>query len=327
VKVTRLLRVAACTAAAAAAACAASSVVRDPPGFRLRAPDLGRPLSEVFPARSAPSDPVEKAVLQRINADRRDAGVSPVEWDEGAARVARGFCAAQIRERTRGHYLTDGVPPYARTALAGVFGVQAENSATWLTTAKEFQRSMPDLALAAHRDMLDEKPPADGHRRTILDPEATHVGVGWSERGGSFRLAEEFLTRRLAELTLSRAAQSPTTILVAGRTLSGERLEFVTLAHEPAPHALTREDADARTSYRYPEPHLAYVPEGRKSLRVVGADTDDRVHVQRTGEFWFRFTPPLPGLWTVLVYTSDGRREPRPGGLAVVWLEPEGAPR
>ena len=27
---------------------------------------------------------------------------------------------------------------------------------------------------------MEEKPPADGHRRTILDPEATHVGVGYA---------------------------------------------------------------------------------------------------------------------------------------------------
>jgi uncharacterized protein YkwD len=320
-KVTRTLRVAGWAAAAFAAACAAASGVRDTASLRVRVPDLARPLREAYPAPSRPRDTVEAAVFDRINADRTAAGAPPVAWDEAAANVARAFCAAQVRERTRGHFLTDGDPPYARTALEGVFGVGAENSTAWLTSAREFQRGMVELALDAHQDMLEEKPPADGHRRTILDPDATHVGVGWSQQSGSFRMAQEFTTRRLSELSLTRVAQSPATILIEGKLLPSDHFEFVTLAREPEPHPLTKGQADARTSYGYPEPRLAYVAEGRKSLRVLGTETDDRVSLH-SASFSFRFTPSLPGLWTVLIYTSDGRREPRPGGLAVLWMEP-----
>jgi uncharacterized protein YkwD len=315
-----------CAAAAVAAACAAASGARETASLRVRSPDLSRPLREVYPAPSGPQDPVEAAVFARINSDREAAGAQPVAWDEAAARVAREFCAAQVRERTRGHFLTDGLPPYARTALAGVFGVQAENSTAWLSSAREFQRGMVELALDAHRDMLEEKPPADGHRKTILDPDATHVGVGWAQQSGSFRMAQEFTTRRLSELSLTRVAQSPATVRVDGKLLSPYRFEFVTLAREPEPQRLTKAQADSHTSYGYPDPRFAYVPEGRKSLRVLGTDTDDRVGVHGAS-FSFRFTPPLPGLWTVLVYTSDGRKEPRPGGLAVLWMEPAGPPR
>ena len=123
-------------------------------------------------------------------------------WDEAASRVADAFCAAQIAEGTRGHFLTDAVPPYARTAFAGIFGMGSENSVAWITTAPVFEESALALALAGHADMMRETPPNDGHRKTILDPEATHVGVGWAMKGGSFRMAEEFLTRKLAVLTL-----------------------------------------------------------------------------------------------------------------------------
>jgi hypothetical protein len=204
--------------------------------------------------------------------------------------------------------------------------VQAENSATWITSGNEFRMSTTELALSAHRDMMNERSPDDGHRRTILDPTATHVGVGWAQQSGSFRMAEEFMTRRLAELSLTRVAPSPATILVEGKIRSPWTFEFVTLAREPSPRPLSRAEADARTSYGYPDPQLAYVAEGRKALRVVGADTEDRVSVLGA-TFSFRFTPPLPGLWTILVYTSEGRHEPRPGGLAVIWMEPPGAER
>jgi len=324
-KLTRLAGIALWTALAAAGDCAARANRHVPPRLRVRSPDLSRPLHERQPGSATPHDEVSRAVFRRINADRAAAGAAPVEWDEGAARVARRFCEAQIRERTRGHFLTDGVPPYARTALAGLFGVQAENSTMWLTTAREFQKSIVDLALDAHADMMGERPPEDGHRHTILDPDATHVGVGWAAEAGSFRMAQEFLTRRLEDLTLTRVAEAPATIRIEGKVASSYRLEFVTFAHEPSPRALTKSEANARTSYGYPPPRLAYVEEGRSSLHVVGAETEDRVRLTKSGEFSFRFTPTLAGLWTILVYTRDGRTEPRPGGLAVLWMEEGGA--
>ena len=283
---------------------------------------MTRPLRETYPEPSRPRDPVDAAVFARINADRQAAGRAPVAWDEGAARVARAFCQAQVHERTRGHFLTDGIPPYARTALAGVFGVQAENSTAWLSSAREFQKSMTELALGAHTQMMEEKPPADGHRKAILDPDATHVGVGWAQESGSFRMAQEFMTRRMSEMALTRVAQAPATILVEGKVASPYRVEFVTLAHEPAPRHLTKSEANARTSYGYPDPRLAYVPAGRKSLHVIGAETEDRLQIQAGGGFSFRFTPPQAGLWTIVIYTSEARNDPRPGGLAVLWMEP-----
>jgi hypothetical protein len=171
--------------------------------------------------------------------------------------------------------------------------------------------------------MMEGKPD-DGHRKTILDPDATHVGVGWAHEGGSFRMAQEFMTRRLSELTLSRAAQMPATILVEGKVAPPYRLEFVTLAREPVPTRLTKAEANARTSYGYPNPRLAYVAAGRKSLRVVGAETEDRLQMQGAGGFSFRFTPPQAKLWTILTTSlTDPVREGSPsldgaGGVEVI---------
>ena len=40
--------------------------------------------------------------------------------------------------------------------------------------------------------MMDERPPDDGHRQTILNPLLTHVGIGLAQVGGEFRITEEF---------------------------------------------------------------------------------------------------------------------------------------
>ncbi len=295
------------------------------PRLAIRAPDLERPFSEAYPAPSRPEDPVKKAVFERINADRAAEGLPAVAWDPAASRVADVFTAAQVREEVRGHFLLDGMPPYARTALAGVFGLGAENSVAWNTTGSSFHDSPVNLGLEGEAAMMGETPPDDGHRRTILDPDATHVGIGWAQGGGRFRMAQEFMTRRLAELTIERAAAVPVTVLFHGRPVAGQHLQFVTLAREAGPRKLTLAEVNGRVRYTYPEPQLAYVAEGLKSMRVVGATTEDRVRMAPGGEFSFRFTPPQAGLWTIVFHFSDGRTPPKSGGVAALWVEPAAA--
>ena len=294
------------------AACAATSPPASPAGLVVRAPKL--PVTETMPAPSSPKDPVKQGVLERINSDRAAAGLPPVAWDEAASKVADAFCAAQVAEGTRGHFLTDGIPPYARTAFAGISGMGSENSVSWITTAPAFEETALALALAGHSDMMRETPPNDGHRRAILDPEATHVGVGWSMKGGSFRMTEEFLNRKLATLSL---ASEGGTLIVRGRPVSGYSLQFVTIAWEAVPEKLTKDEARSRTFYIYPDPRFGLVAEGRVSMRVVGVDTNDLIHVGGGGEFSFRWAPPQAGLWTMSFYVSEARERPRPGGLAV----------
>ncbi|HEU5251039.1 MAG TPA: CAP domain-containing protein [Thermoanaerobaculia bacterium] len=288
---------------------------------------LDAPIEDrVPPADSAPLDPVKKAVLERINRDRLAAGLTSVLWDESASRVADEFCANQIRERTSGHFLTNGIPPYARTSFAGIFGMQYENSVTWRTTASSFDESTTDLALESHAGMLAETPPNDGHRRTILDPAATHVGVGYAIAGGSFRMAQEFLTRHLEWLKLDRLPSQPV-VIVRGMPITGRSLAFVTIGWEPPPSRLTPEEASRRTSYSYPPPIFAYVEEGNVTTKVAGTVTFDRIRLTGPVEFTFRFAPDRPGLWTFEFYTI-ARREPRPtpGAAVSVWFDRPGEP-
>ena len=309
-----------------AAGCAVLEAPAEPAQLVVKKPDLAHPLTDTYPAPAEPEDPVKKGVFAQINADRAAHGLPPVAWDEGASRVGDTFTADQVKEGTNGHFLTNGLPPYARTGLAGVFGMGKENVVAWTTTGQTFHEPALELALEGQAAMLAEKPPNDGHRLAILDPDVTHVGVGWAQGGGQFRMSEEFMTRRLAALTLQRVAEDPSTVLVSGKTVAGQTLRFVTLAVEPLPHRLTKAQAHARSRYSYPEPGLAYVPEGFKSMHVVGAVTEDRVRLGQAGDFSFRFTPGLPGLWTIIFHTSSGSDRAKPGGLAVLLVEKAKAP-
>lgn len=290
------------------------------PVRRVLEPNLDRALRERYPSSETPRDPVQAAVFTQINRDRARAGLPPVAWDEGAARVAGSFCARQIREKTRGHYLMDGIPPYARTAFAGVFGMQLENAASWQTTGASFDKSARELGLSSHAGMMAERPPLDGHRKTILNPDMTHVGVGWSSEGGRFQMAEEFLARQLAWLGVARLPNDRVILRFEGQSLS-DAVQLVSIAWEPEPSPLTQREASARNSYIYPEPLQSLVPEGYNAT-VSGRAAQDKVHLSRGGEFSFEFAPDRPGLWTFVFYTARTVSEHgRPAGSVTLWVE------
>ncbi len=320
----KLTRTALVSGLLAAAACASARLapVASTPLLRIVEPAPEKPLRETYPPSSLPAEPVRRAVFEQINKDRIAQNLAPVEWDEGASRVADVFCAAQVAEKTRGHYLRNGLPPYARTAFGGVLGYASENSASWSTTATSFPETPIELALSAHRSMVEETPPQNGHRRTILDPEATHVGVGWAMAGGRFQMAQEFLARGLERLAL-KAEMQGAVLRVTGAARPPLRLQFVTIAREPLPARLTREEASGRTSYRYPTAGEAYVPEGHTQLRVSGTVTVDRIHLGRDRDFSFTFAPEEPGLFTLVFWLSKmGDDKTKPGGSAVIRVEP-----
>lgn len=300
--------------------------MESPPFLSVVAPALARPVEDSYPPAGArPVDPVKAAVFDRINRDRADAGLLAVAWDDGVSRVADAFCANQILENTSGHYLTNGLPPYARTSFAGVFGMQFENSVTWKTTASSFNDPAETLALEGHASMLAEKPPFDGHRRTILDPDATHVGVGYALSHGDFRMAQEFLVRHLAWLRVERLSTTSGVVAVSGQPVAGRRLQFVTIGWEPVPRELTRAQANGRTSYSYPQIEKALVGEGNVTLKVVGTTTLDRIRFGHDRDFAFRFDPVRPGLWTLTFHTSALREERIvPGGVATLWVSGAG---
>jgi uncharacterized protein YkwD len=320
VKVPRLV-----AAGAAAGALALSCTQAPRPGAGVHviaAPDLSSPLIEEYPPAEEPRDPLKAALFERINRDRGSYHLSPVAWDERASGVADAFCAQQIREGSHGHFLMNGMPPYARMGFAGVFGLGAENSAYTFTTGSWGERAYVHLAISAHDRMMAERPPQDGHRRAILDPKATHVGLGYAGKGGAFQMSEEFFIRRLERLALSHSPGDLPVVAFEGRVRAPDRIQFVTIAREAGPAALTVEEASARTRYGYPKPAETYVPTGMNRLVIEGTVTHDVVRVRHDREFSFTFAPEGPGLFTFVFFVSPKEGEGfREAGSAAVLFQ------
>jgi uncharacterized protein YkwD len=255
-------------------------------------------------------------LVRMINHDRARFGLAPVLLDAQASAIADTYCQAQIRNGTTGHYTTDGEAPYMRYSFAGGNDGVSENAAAWSANYSFSDRALYDMMRRSEAAMMSEVAPHDGHRRTILDPAATHVGIGLAWEHGEFRLTEEFV-RRYVDWTrpLPRNADIAQPVLCTGRAASGYEVEAITVHHESLPQPMAAVTANAITSYRLPDARRQYMPRlrGRFTQRVGGGIQEireeysdgSRGDFQVTPEGKFAFAVPLPdgpGVYTVVVW-------------------------
>lgn len=255
-------------------------------------------------------------VLRLINRDRKAHGLPPVELDAQASAIADAYCRTQIRNGTTGHFTTDGQAPYMRYSFAGGNDGVSENAAAWSASYTFSDRALYEMVRRSEEAMMGEVPPHDGHRRTILDPYATHVGIGLAWEKGEFRLAQEFI-RRYVEFSrpLPRTARIGDAVSAAGRPLPGARVEAITVHHEPLPETISANVANLITSYSLPDKRRDYLPRLKTryerrddgTLRIVSRQYKDGSR----GDFYlgedggFSFNVPLadgPGVYTVVVW-------------------------
>lgn len=229
----RIPRCAACIVAAVGflgAACAVYSERASPPPGPVAEQDA-RPV----PIR----DRYAKArleLLRAINADRRAAGLAPVELDSLASVAAQRHAEAMAAGDFFSHYDRAGRAPYQRLAGLGGTAHVVEN-----VFKREERSDDPYLSddpwdrfdpRDAHAALMGSAP----HRAAILDPYRTGVGLGFavdSPRRAVFAV-EEFTARHAtltvpATLSLGRAGR------LAGRILDADiRPLAIVLHREPA---------------------------------------------------------------------------------------------
>ena len=246
-------------------------------------------------------------VLKLINRDRALYDLPPVALDLQASTLGDEYCRTQIRNGTTGHYTTDGMSPYARYSFAGGNDAVSENAAAWSATYTFNERALYEMAGRSQDAMMAETAPADGHKRTILDPNATHVGIGLAWEKGEFRLVQEFIRRHI-EWTrpLPRTAREGQTLTLAGRALRGVRVEGITVHHEPVPQALSAVVASAISSYSLPDKRREFRPRTRTPQRALRVNNRGDFPVSPEGVF--SFNVPFqdgPGLYTVVVWVRE----------------------
>jgi uncharacterized protein YkwD len=262
--------------------------------------------------------------LRLINRDRHRFGLPPVELDVQASAIADNYCRLQIRNGTTGHFTLDGQAPYMRYSFAGGNDGVSENAAAWSANYAFSDRALYDMMHRSEEAMMNETAPHDGHRRTILDSYATHVGIGLAWEHGEFRIAHEFIRRYVSwAKPLPRNAAAGEQASCSGRPITGYDIEAITVHHEALPQTMSPVTANAIQTYRLPETRREYLPRLKSWFRPRQNGGIEELREEytdgRRGDFpvsddgSFSFGVPLnegPGIYTVVVWVrAHGHHE------------------
>ncbi len=278
---------------------------------------LGTPLAQGEGSIDETKFALRQEFLRLINRDRKMFGLQPVELDAYASTLADSYCRQQIQNGTTGHFTTDGRAPYMRYSFAGGNDALSENAAAWSANYNFTDRALYEMMRRSEDAMMSEVSPHDGHRRTILDPFATHVGIGLAWERGEFRLTQEFLRRYLEwSRPLPRAASPGDRLLCSGKPVEGYDIDAITVHHEPLPQPISAITANLISSYSLPDRRREYLPR-LKTYYKRGADgalheIREEYTDGRRGDFdvsatdgSFSFAVPIadgPGVYTVVVW-------------------------
>jgi uncharacterized protein YkwD len=288
-----------------------------------RAPRLA-PVESVQAAE--PWSEAKRQVLDAVNLARREAGIPPVAWDRVLERSGDAFCRRLAADGGTGHVVADGVPPYLRYVLAGGDGFHRQNVGALDSSEDVDPAAVSEIALELLRHMLAEQPPGDGHRETILDPIATHLGVGVAVSGRLVRVSHEFAARRAVEWRPPPAVARPLTVLrLDGAVLPPLEVAAVEVLWQPLP-AERPADAGPVRVYGYPPSRAMFAARAHVHPRPASGAVETLSTGSR-GRFTFTWrTGPVEGIELLIVWAGPRRSGARlePVGLAATVVTGDG---
>jgi uncharacterized protein YkwD len=219
----------------------------------------------------APAGPMtrkdaERYILSLINQDRKAAGLNPVVWDETAAEAGRRHAADMATHGFTAHLGTDGSVPEQRYTEAGGQDLSMENAGCF--GDGKTRALNPDARFTAkgleevEKAFIGEKPPSDGHRRNILAPAHTAVGVGLAQPVGvdSPCMAQEFVDHYGAYGSLPKKAAVGAKLHLTGKLESPATVAGVGLSRIDKPRPVKVADLTKPRSYPIPKPYVMYFP-------------------------------------------------------------------
>jgi len=217
----------------------------------------------------------EQYVLSLVNHDRKEAGLSPLMWDETAAVAGRRHAEDMARHGYTAHWGTDGSVPEQRYTEAGGTHLAFENAACF------FDGSTRELDAGAKYDPVElekietafmaETPPNDGHRQNILKPRHTHFGVGLAIPVGLHQpcMSQEFVDEYGSYGPLPARARVGQSVTVQGEVSTPAKFGAVGIARIEPATALSVEHLNKTYTYPMPAPFVLYTPPGFKTPKPV----------------------------------------------------------
>ncbi len=205
---------------------------------------------------------IEKEVVNLINQDRQKNGLKPVVWDQTAANAARKHVQEEADYGFISHWSMEGIKPQLRYTLGGGLDAVQENQSVtlWLNDGfKGISKEELLKVVAEHQtSMVNEQPPENGHRKNILEPHHTGVGIAISVGKYGVAMAQEFTNHYIEMQPVPKTASPGTKITLSGKVVPGYTLTGIYALWEELPQPLTKEELMQTHSYGDPSSDNLY---------------------------------------------------------------------
>jgi uncharacterized protein YkwD len=233
---------------------------------------------------SAPRAPMnleqaQRYVLALVNRDRADNGLAPVVLDDTASRAGQRHAEDMARSGYTAHWGTDGSVPEERYSDAGGTDFVQENAGCLADGERRELDAAPRfdarLLERVEHAFMDEKPPRDGHRKNILKPGHSALGVGVAKPKGVDLacLSQEFVDDYGDYGALPKSANAGSTLHIEGDVKGPIAFGGVGIARIDSPKPLSAAHLNTTYSYLVPPPDELYFPKGfvtKKPVEVTG---------------------------------------------------------
>jgi uncharacterized protein YkwD len=253
-------------------------------------------------------DQLRANLLNLINEERAVEKVPSVALDELATRVATHHAEDMVKHEYVSHWDREGLKPYHRYSFAGGVHATQENISaadnTWSIKTADLLQDTSYL----HVRLYQEKPPNDGHRRAILAPQQTHVGLGIAIDKLRLRVVELFVAKHLEVSSVARKVKANDSFTFTGRlTVPDTYLRVIEVFYEPLPEERTIEWLQQSKSYSLPSESVVLRP--RVPPPFLYADRKPGViDIARNGTFKapIRLFKNQPGIYTIVTWIERG---------------------
>jgi hypothetical protein len=183
-------------------------------------------------------------MLELINRDRASVGLPAVVLDAIASKAAQEHSDEMAAKGYLGHWGLDGRKPDQRYTEVGGRDAAFENAMAWhhLSICRTSPQAFAKLKLdSCQSGFFKEKPPNDGHRRQIIDPVHTGVGIGLSLMAeGEIACVQEFINHYGDYSGMPCKVKRGEDFSLVGRLNKGAHLDHIELRREEFPQPMSQ---------------------------------------------------------------------------------------
>lgn len=217
--------------------------------------DYPLPLETRAPIQTLPSDKnqVRQTLLELVNRDRVAHGLKALTLDSALNEAAQVHSEDMVNTGFLGHNSPNHGTPQEQAARFNITDLVAQNISVSRSLANAQQELMS----------------SPGHRRTLLDPDHTHVGFGvYPGQGGFLYVTQKFLQRQLMLEPLPKQLRAGQVFEVRGQRLEpgyvavfvdnqvqGEPVDLTQKTHFQIPVSLNQLGAQRLRIGFSPPPH------------------------------------------------------------------------